>query len=98
MSKPPKCYKIVFETHFSKEKPSDYSTVSVRFSEPAITKACDHGIENRSFMLGTHQIDKTNQSTVFFQNDEDKATRLKVMDKIKNRFKQKYITKGNTLL
>ncbi|MEQ8526068.1 DNA polymerase IV [Gracilimonas sp.] len=65
--------------------------------EPAIKKACQHGIEIRNIMLGTHQIDKTNQLNVFFQDDEDKAARVKAMDEIKNRFGQKYITKANML-
>lgn len=65
--------------------------------EPAIQKACEHGLEIRNIGLGTHKIDKTNQLNVFFQDDEDKVARVKAVDKIKNRFGPKIITKANTL-
>jgi DNA polymerase-4 len=65
--------------------------------EPVLKKVCQQGIEIRNLMLGTHQIDKTQQMNVFFQDDADKTARVKAMDEIKNRFGQQYITKANTL-
>jgi DNA polymerase-4 len=65
--------------------------------EPTLKKICEHNIEVRNLMLGTHEIDKTNQLNVFFQDDKDKTARIKAMDEIKNRFGQQYITKANTL-
>lgn len=65
---------------------------------PAIEKVCAHGMEIRNLVIGTHEIDKTNQLNVFFQDDEEKVARVKAMDEIKNRFGQKYITRANTLL
>ncbi|MEX0844880.1 MAG: hypothetical protein WD022_06345 [Balneolaceae bacterium] len=65
---------------------------------PAIEQACANGMEIRNLVIGTHQIDKTNQLNVFFQDEEEKVARIKAMDEIKNRFGQKYITRANTLL
>ncbi|WP_158551404.1 hypothetical protein [Rhodohalobacter sp. SW132] len=65
--------------------------------KPALQKASRDGIEIRNIGLGTHKIDKTNQLSVFFQDDEDKTKRIKAMDEIKNRFGPKVITKANTL-
>lgn len=64
---------------------------------PSIEQACRNGQEIRNIVLGTHDIDKTSQLNVFFQDDEEKAARIQAMDQIKNRFGQQYITRGNTL-
>ncbi len=63
----------------------------------AIKKACAHGLEIRNLWLGTKEIDKSQQLNVFFQDEAEKAARIKAMDEIKNRFGPKYITKANTL-
>lgn len=65
---------------------------------PIIEQVCRNGQEIRNIALGTHNIDKTNQLNVFFQDEEEKTARIKAMDEIKNRFGHQYITKGNTLL
>jgi DNA polymerase-4 len=65
--------------------------------EPAIVKACTHGIEIRNIALHPHDTDKTQQLNAFFQDEEEKVAQVKAMDEIKNRFGQKYITMANTL-
>lgn len=65
--------------------------------ETVIHKACENELEIRNICLGTHKIDKTNQLNVFFQDDEDKVARIKAVDKVKNQFGPKIITKANTL-
>lgn len=66
--------------------------------EFAIKKACDNGIEIRNLAIYPDQIDKSSQLDVFFQEDGELKAQIKAMDEIKNRFGQKYICKGNTLL
>lgn len=65
--------------------------------EEAIRLACNQGEEIRNLWLGTREIDKTHQLNVFFQDDDEKAARIRAIDQIKNRFGPKYITKANTL-
>ncbi|MFO7844932.1 MAG: hypothetical protein R6V27_00110 [Balneolaceae bacterium] len=65
--------------------------------EPAIRKTCEHGVEIRNLVLGTHQIDQTNQINLFFQDTEEKKARIRAMDEIRNRFGKAYITRASAL-
>ena len=64
----------------------------------AIEKACEKEIEIRNIAIYPNQIDKSSQLDVFFQEDEELKAQIKAMDEIKNRFGQKYISRGNALL
>lgn len=65
---------------------------------PVFRKAAAHNLKIRNLVLGTHQIDKTNQMNIFFQDEEKYTARFRAVDEIKNRFGHRYITKANTLL
>lgn len=64
---------------------------------PAIQRAAAQRMEIRNLVIGTHQIDKTNQLNLFFADEEEHIARFKAVDEIKNRFGHHYITKANTL-
>jgi DNA polymerase IV len=64
---------------------------------PLIEKSVEKGIQIRNLVLGTHQIDKTNQMNLFFSDEEEHTARYKAIDEIKNRFGHQYITKASTL-
>lgn len=66
--------------------------------EPALRQAARNDIEIRNIVLGTHQIDKTQQLNVFFSDEEEQVNRYRAVDEIKNRFGRQYIQKANTLL
>lgn len=65
---------------------------------PVFEKAAAQKLEIRNLILGTHQIDKTSQMNLFFQDEVRQTARFKAVDEIKNRFGHKYITKANTML
>lgn len=65
--------------------------------EPALIKACDYKMEIRNLVIGTHQIDKTNQINLFFSDEPKHSKRWKAIDEIRNRSGHKYITKANNL-
>ncbi|MEO9884317.1 MAG: hypothetical protein ABJR05_11125 [Balneola sp.] len=65
--------------------------------EPALIKACEYKMEIRNLVIGTHQIDKTNQINLFFSDEPKHSKRWKAIDEIRNRFGHKYITKANSL-
>lgn len=65
---------------------------------PAIMNAAKQNLEMRNIIIGTHQIDKTNQMNLFFSDEPEHIARCKAVDEIKNRFGHQYITKANTML
>ena len=65
---------------------------------PVIKKAVKENVEIRSLVLGTHQIDKTDQMNLFFQDEPEHKARMQAVDEIKNRFGRNYITRANTLI
>ncbi len=64
---------------------------------PLIEKSAKKDIQIRNLVLGTHQIDKTQQMNLFFSDEEEHTARYKVIDENKNRFGHQYITKASTL-
>ncbi len=65
---------------------------------PAIKNAAASNMEIRNLVIGTHQIDKTNQMNLFFSDEAEHAARCRDVDEIKNRFGHQYITRANTLM
>ncbi len=65
---------------------------------PAIKNAAASNMEIRNLVIGTHQIDKTNQMNLFFSDEAEHAARCRAVDEIKNRFGHQYITRANTLM
>ena len=65
---------------------------------PAIKNAASSNMEIRNLVIGTHQIDKTNQMNLFFSDEPEHVARCKAVDEIKNRFGHQYITRANTML
>ena len=51
--------------------------------EPALIKACDYKMEIRNLVIGTHQIDKTNQINLFFSDEPKHSKRWKAIDEIR---------------
>lgn len=66
--------------------------------ETALRKACEHGMEIRNIMLSTHQIDKTKQMNIFYQDEAEQVSRYTAIDEINNRYGKNSIVKANTLL
>lgn len=64
---------------------------------PVIEKAAEKNLKIRNLVLGTHQIDKTNQMNLYFSDEEEHVARYKAIDEIKNPFGHRFITKANTL-
>lgn len=64
---------------------------------PVIEQSARRNLEIRNLVIGTHQIDKTNQLNLFFSDEEEHIARFRAIDQIKNRFGHNYITKANTL-
>lgn len=65
---------------------------------PAIKAACEAGKEIRNIIIGTKEIDKTEQLNMFFQNEPEQIERLKAIDRINNAYGKGTITKAHTLL
>lgn len=64
---------------------------------PVFENAVLNNMEIRNLVLGTHEIDKTNQMNLFFSDEAEHTARWSAVDEIKNRFGHKFITKANTL-
>ncbi|MBO6537572.1 MAG: DNA polymerase IV [Balneolaceae bacterium] len=64
---------------------------------PAISKAAEQGMEIRNLMIGTHQIDKTSQMNLFFQDEAEHVARYEALDEINNRYGKGTIISANTL-
>ncbi|MEQ9264152.1 MAG: hypothetical protein RLN81_02960 [Balneolaceae bacterium] len=65
---------------------------------PALEKICEAGWEIRNIIIGTHQIDKTNQMNLFFQDEAMHTARFDAIDEIRNRFGHELITHANTMV
>lgn len=64
---------------------------------PAIEKAASEGMEIRNIMIGTHQIDKTSQMNLFFQDEAELKARCEALDEINNRYGKGTITTARTM-
>lgn len=65
---------------------------------PAIERAAALGMEIRNIMIGTHQIDKTSQMDLFFQEEADHSARCEAIDEINNRYGKGTVTSARTML
>ncbi len=65
---------------------------------PALAASAERGLEIRNIILGTHQIDKTNQMNLFFEDEAMQVSRFNAMDEIKNRFGYDLIKTANTMI
>lgn len=64
---------------------------------PALTVACNHGVEIRNLMIGTKEIDKTQQMNLFYVDEADALDRLQAMDVINNKYGKRSVVKAHTL-
>lgn len=89
-------FKFALEGYTNADKPVFDACIARIF--PVIKAACEAGREFRNIILGTREIDKTEQLNMFFRPDPDQAERLKAMDRINNAYGRGTITKAHTLV
>ena len=65
---------------------------------PAIEGACRAKMEIRNIIIGTKEIDKTDQLNLFFSEEARELERFKAIDQINNRYGKGTLTKAHTLL
>ncbi len=65
---------------------------------PAIEGACRANMEIRNIIIGTKEIDKTDQLNLFFSEEARELERFKAIDQINNRYGKGTLTKAHTLL
>ncbi|MBO6573179.1 MAG: hypothetical protein JJ958_12140 [Balneola sp.] len=65
---------------------------------PAIKGACRAKMEIRNIIIGTKEIDKTDQLNLFFSDEAKELERFKAIDQINNRYGKGTLTKAHTLL
>lgn len=64
---------------------------------PAIHKASEEGMEIRNIILGTHQIDKTRQMNIFYQDEAEQVARYEAIDEVNNRFGKGTLVAASTM-
>jgi DNA polymerase-4 len=65
---------------------------------PAIEGASRANMEIRNIIIGTKEIDKTEQLNLFFSEEARELERFKAIDQINNRYGKGTLTKAHTLL